>query len=136
MNGGISTGYFDIGRGVRQGDPLSPFLFILCIETLAHMIRNNHRVKGISFGNRKVRQVLYADDITLFVSDLDSIKEIKLIFDGFHKISGLKLYKDKTFILPLGSMVSSDMFTLGKKVEVIKILGIYFSLRTDIKGTG
>ena len=133
MNGGISTGYFDIGRGVRQGDPLSPYLFILYIEILAHMIRNNQQVKGISFGQTEVKQVLYADDITLFLSDRNSIKEIELIFDGFYKISGLRLNKDKTFILPLGSMLSNDTFTLGKKVEVVKILGIYFSLRIDIK---
>ena len=37
---------------------------------LAHMIRNNQLVKGICFGNTEIKQVLYADDITLFIKDI------------------------------------------------------------------
>ena len=69
MNGGISTGYFDVNRGVRQGDPLSPYFLFLCVEILAHTIRNNNLVKGITFGNTEVKQVLYAYDVTLFSKD-------------------------------------------------------------------
>ena len=46
MNGGNSTGYFNIKRGVRQGDPLSPYLFLLAIETLAQVVRKDKSIKG------------------------------------------------------------------------------------------
>ena len=61
MNGGVSTGYFDIKRGVRQGDPLSPYLFLLAIEILAQVLRKDDVIKGIQFENVEVRQILYAD---------------------------------------------------------------------------
>ena len=47
---GVSSCYFEIGRGVRQGDPLTPFLFLLIIETLVLVIRNEQNIKGISIG--------------------------------------------------------------------------------------
>ena len=71
FNGGKSTGYFKVERGVRQGDPLSPYLFILCIECLAHCIRCDNMVKGIRFGGTEIKQVLYADDMTIFVQDMN-----------------------------------------------------------------
>ena len=96
MNGGLLTGYFNIKRGVRQGDPLSPYLFLLAIETLAQAIRKDTIINGIQFGEHEIRQILYADDITLFLKDRCSINRLQYIFDEFGKISGLRVNKGKT----------------------------------------
>ena len=46
-NNGWSSGYFNLERGVRQGCPLSPYIFILYSEILANSIRKDNLVKGI-----------------------------------------------------------------------------------------
>ena len=74
INGGISSGYFKIERGVRQGDPLSPYLFILGIEILASAIRENKQINGVSILEKETRIVLYADDITIASSDKNPLK--------------------------------------------------------------
>ena len=49
VNGQLSQ-WFAIQRGCRQGDPISPYLFILYVEILAIMIRQNKHIKGIFIG--------------------------------------------------------------------------------------
>ena len=41
------SSFFNIGRGCRQGDPISPYLFLLCVEIMAILIRKNQNIKGI-----------------------------------------------------------------------------------------
>ena len=57
------TNYFEISRGVRQGCPLSPSLFILAVELLALKIRQNQTCKGIVLPNDlEVKIPQFADD--------------------------------------------------------------------------
>ena len=68
MNNRVSTGYFKIERGVRQGDPLSPYLFVLAIETLAIHVRNNPKITGIKLNvNEELKLAMYADDVTFYL---------------------------------------------------------------------
>jgi len=55
MNNGIASNYFPLERGVRQGDPLSPYLFIEVEETLSIAIRQKQGIRGISIENEEQR---------------------------------------------------------------------------------
>ena len=55
INNGVSSNIFTLERGVRQGDPLSPYLFIIAIETLAIAIRQKESIKGITIGTEETK---------------------------------------------------------------------------------
>jgi hypothetical protein len=51
-----------INRGVRQGDPLSPYVFILCVELLGNAVRKHEGIKGITIQGKDYKINQYADD--------------------------------------------------------------------------
>lgn len=117
-------------RGVRQGDALSPMLYVLCVEALACKIRDSPEIEGFLLpGARglqfKVSQ--YADDTTAFVKDEKSLVALFETISVFEKGSGAKLNKAKTEALWLGAWKNRSDEPLGLSwVKYTKILGIFF----------
>ena len=65
LNNGFATiFFFSVSRGVRQGDPLSPLLFILSLEILACYIRQDRNIHGLVINNEEIKLTLFADDVT------------------------------------------------------------------------
>ena len=127
MNNGFTTGPFLLGRGVRQGDPLSPYLFILALETLAIKIREDCNVQGLKIGEEMIKLSLFADDMTCILKDKTSYTNLFRILNSFGECSGLKVNDEKTEIMPLGDNILQEKdFPTHSICEIIKILGIYF----------
>ena len=91
MNYGTASNYFPLERGVRQGDPLSPYLFIVIVETLAIAIRQNQEIRGISIDNEETKILPYADDTTAVLSDISSAEQLFELLNFFKDISRLKI---------------------------------------------
>ena len=87
QNADFISNFFYINRGLRHGCPLSPYLFILCIEILAAALLNDHEITGIKINGERLK-ILFADDAT-FAMD-QSLK----CYD-FTIMSGLNLNGNK-----------------------------------------
>ena len=81
------TGYFSLERGTRQGDLLSAYLFILCLETLFIQIRDNDTIRGIPVGGHEIRLSAYADDGDFFTPDTESLQSIFQTYTTFQLYS-------------------------------------------------
>ncbi len=128
-----STPYFKIHRGVRQGDSLSPYLFILGAEIMSIHIRNNKNIRGLKYGSEEIKILSYADDTTALLRDETDGEKLLNFLKQFESHSGLKINKNKTEGFWLGSKKDSNFRPLGVKWStVIKILGIFISYNKDV----
>ena len=112
LQNGFRSDFFYLKRGCRQGDPISPYLFILCAEILGKMIRNNKDIKGIHINNKEFKLSQYADDTQLLLDGFEiSLKEALRTLKQYYIMSGLKINVDKTRALWIGSLCNSDCVT-------------------------
>ena len=127
-NCGYSSEHFNMSRGVRQGCPLSAYLFIAVAEILAIKIRNNAGIEGIKIGDTEIKVIQMADDTTSFLRNEESLEEIVNTLEKFKTFAGLKLNLSKSEIMWLGKQRHSNKSPCGIKcVKGTKALGIFFS---------
>ena len=129
INNGIASDYFMLERSARQGDPISPYLFLLAVETLAIAIRENKEIKGVKIGQEETKLLQYADDTTAVLSDPNSAQILFQQLEFFKSLSGLEVNNSKTEGFWMGSLKDNDMKPLGIKwpSEPIKALGVFFT---------
>ena len=128
LNNGFFSSPFQLERGVRQGDPLSPYLFLIAIEIMAISIRTNENIEGIKIGEDETRSLLYADDMTATLANISSAEKVKQILNDFEKCSGLKMNLSKTKAMWVGKNKNSLETPLGLEwCTGVKTLGIHFS---------
>ena len=96
MNNGFCTNPFKLSRGVRQGCPLSPYLFILSVEILACKIRQNREIQGIPIFEKEFKISQFAEDTSLLCSSCESVKNAIQVLNNFGAVSGLRLNPSKT----------------------------------------
>ena len=132
INGGYTTPYFKLERGTRQGDPISAYLFIIALEVVFSLIKENPDIEGLKFFSHTFLYSAYADETTFFLRNEKSATEVIKTFDKFSLFSGLKINYAKCEIAGIGikkgvKMALCGMNCIDLTEDVIKILGISFS---------
>ncbi|PNX79892.1 ribonuclease H, partial [Trifolium pratense] len=138
---GIPTDEFLLQRGLRQGDPLSPFLFLLAAEGLnvlmEAMIAQN-LFKGYSIveqGSMTVSHLQFADDTLLLgVKSWGNVRALRAVLVLFESMSGLKVNFNKSMLVGVNipdSWLGEAAFALCCKVGKIPFLYLGLQIGGD-----
>ncbi|RVW95180.1 LINE-1 retrotransposable element ORF2 protein [Vitis vinifera] len=124
---GVPAGFFPSSKGLRQGDPLSPYLFVLGMEVLDALIRravaggylSGCSIKGDRRHNLKISHLFFADDTIVFCeANKEHLTHLSWILLWFEAASGLRINLDKSEIIPVGVVeeIEEMAVELGCKV--------------------
>ena len=127
---GWTSAFFRPSRGVRQGCPLSPLLYVLKIEVLAANIRASPDISGVSLPHslEQFKSSGYADDTTVAVTTYAAIEATFNIYTQYEAASGAKLNRSKSMGIWLGSWKHRTDTPFGLDwVKQLPLLGAPFS---------
>ena len=110
---GSPAGFFGSSRGLRQGDPLSPLLFLLVMEVLSRLLRRTEEgdfLRGFQAspnarGGLHISHLLFADD-TILICDAsrEQLLYIRMVLIFFEAITGLRVNVGKSEIVLVGEV--------------------------------
>jgi hypothetical protein len=120
---GETTEFFSVSRGVRQGCPLSPLLYVLVAETIASAIRADRFIDSYILPNgRSVKLCQYADDTSVIVTTDLALNALFNLFTRYEKASGVKLNVPKCHGLLISTWQSRSNLPIAlywSNVEII-----------------
>ena len=138
------VGYFRSSRGLRQGDPLSPYLFILGMEVFSLLVDKavvggfltRYTLKGSNGASMNVSHLLFANDTLIFCRDsIDQVANVSWILLWFEALSGLQVNLEKSVIFPMGAVENIVQLVeeLGCRVGTLPstYLGLPLGLRQN-----
>ncbi|CAM8878686.1 unnamed protein product [Rhodiola kirilowii] len=105
---GSPTEEFPMERGLRQGDPLSPFLFLIAAEGLSRLLARAKEVgdlRGVEWvrNGERMNHLQYADDTIIFCeAEMEEIKSLRRILKSFEAASGLRINYSKSKCVGIG----------------------------------
>lgn len=143
---GSSSLDFQMEKGVRQGDPLSPFLFIIAAEGLNWMSKNvvsQGSLGGLIMGNAgpTITHLQFADDTLVFCkAKLEEVQTVKGLLCKFEEIFGLRINYDKSILCGVGTSDSNlrlftEAFNCQTQKLPVKYLGMPLGANPKLKST-
>lgn len=112
-------------RGLRQGDPISPYLFFLCLERLGHRIMDSVETGDwipFKFGrglSPSLSHICFAEDLILVAeASMDQVHNIKHILNDFCTASGQKISYPKSNVFFSANVQDRDVAALSQALGV------------------
>ncbi|CAN0918507.1 LINE-1 retrotransposable element ORF2 protein [Linum grandiflorum] len=104
---GALCGYFPAKRGLRQGDPISPYLFVISMEILSFLFARDASTGLFAYHPQcksvKLTHLCFADDLMVFTkADIHSVQGVRAVLQQFHSVSGLQHNPEKSDIFVAG----------------------------------
>ncbi|RVW37936.1 Transposon TX1 uncharacterized 149 kDa protein [Vitis vinifera] len=143
---GTPTGFFQSSKGLRQGDPLSPYLFVIAMEVFSAFLQraveggylSGCRVKGRSEEGALISHLLFADDTLVFCKpSQDHLTHLSWLLMWFEAASGLRINLDKSELIPVGRVENMDdlAWEFGCKVGSLPSTYLGMPLGASFKST-
>ena len=139
INNGYISEEFQATKGLFQGNPIAPYLFIIVIELLAIKLRGHAGIKGLKVGEQEILLTLFADDLGLFLEpDQRNWNNAFQVLESFQRQTGMRINYDKTSVYRLGAARSANakFFSMRKlhwSDEPLTMLGVVISRnRTEL----